>query len=56
MGQRTPAGRFWNIGPQYTLYVPGPWLKNWTNEVVVFDFDGKANHDLRGLDHPLFSE
>ncbi len=30
-------GRFWNIGPQKTLYVPGPWLKKGRNEVVVFD-------------------
>ncbi len=30
-------GRFWNIGPQVTLYVPGPWLKKGRNEVVVFD-------------------
>src|SRR4030095_13140491 len=26
-------GRFWDIGPQQTLYVPGPWLRVGTNEV-----------------------
>ncbi len=30
-------GRFWNIGPQQTLFVPGPWLKTGSNEIVVFD-------------------
>lgn len=30
-------GRFWNIGPQQTLYVPGPWLRKGENEVVVFE-------------------
>jgi beta-galactosidase len=30
-------GRFWNIGPQVTLYVPGPWLKKGSNDVVIFD-------------------
>jgi beta-galactosidase len=30
-------GRFWNIGPQQTLYVPAPWLKVGKNEVVAFD-------------------
>jgi len=30
-------GRYWNIGPQYRLYCPGPWLKKGENEVVVFD-------------------
>jgi beta-galactosidase len=30
-------GRFWNIGPQQTMYVPGPWLKKGANELIVFD-------------------
>jgi beta-galactosidase len=30
-------GRFWAIGPQVTLYVPGPWLKQGRNDVVIFD-------------------
>jgi beta-galactosidase len=30
-------GRFWNIGPQETLYVPAPWLKQGKNDVLVFD-------------------
>ncbi len=49
-------GRFWNIGPQYTLYVPGVWLKTGVNGVVVFDLDGKANHDLRGLTDPVYAD
>jgi beta-galactosidase len=32
-----PIGRFWNLGPQDTLYVPGPWLKQGTNAIEVFD-------------------
>ena len=42
-------GRFWQIGPQQTLYLPGCWLKKGKNEVVVLDvvgpktsFNGKA--------------
>lgn len=27
-------GRYWNVGPQETLYVPGPWLKPGLNEVT----------------------
>lgn len=27
-------GRYWNLGPQETLYVPGPWLKPGLNEVI----------------------
>jgi beta-galactosidase len=42
-------GRFWNIGPQKTLYVPGPWLKQGANEVVLFDVDGHPSPTLEGL-------
>ena len=30
-------GRYWKVGPQQTLYLPGCWLKEGENEVVVFD-------------------
>ncbi len=33
-------GRFWHIGPQQTLYLPGCWLKKGKNEVVVLDVVG----------------
>ena len=50
-------GRFWQIGPQQTLYVPGCWLKKGLNEVVVLDMigpekpvcSGKATHQLDAL-------
>jgi len=42
-------GRFWNIGPQKTLYLPGPWLKKGKNEVLVFDVDGTSGEILEGL-------
>jgi beta-galactosidase len=30
-------GRYWNLGPQQTLYLPGCWLKKGRNEVVIFE-------------------
>jgi beta-galactosidase len=45
-------GRFWNIAPQKTLYVPGPWLKPGKNEVIVFDVDGHPSATLHGLTKP----
>ena len=33
-------GRFWCIGPQQTLYVPGCWMKKGDNEIVILDFFG----------------
>ncbi len=31
-------GRYWNIGPQFRLYCPAPFLRAGENRVVVFDF------------------
>ncbi|XP_008686631.2 beta-galactosidase-1-like protein 2 [Ursus maritimus] len=30
-------GRYWNVGPQETLYLPGPWLHPGSNEIIVFE-------------------
>jgi len=49
------VGRFWNVGPQQTLYVPAPWLKKGTNDVVVFTLGGKSLR-LRGLREPILDE
>ena len=35
-------GRFWSIGPQQTLYVPGCWLHKGRNELVVLDVIGPS--------------
>jgi len=41
-----PLGRFWSVGPQFTLYTPGPWLHVGANTVTVFDLQGTANESL----------
>ena len=33
-------GRYWEVGPQKTLYVPASVLKKGVNEIVVFESDG----------------
>ena len=50
-----PLGRFWNVGPEKTLYVPAPWLKPGQNEVVVFDLKGEADRKIEGSDHPILN-
>lgn len=48
-------GRFWKIGPQQTLYLPGVWLKKGANEIVVFD-EGPSSSvvpTIQGLDQPI---
>ena len=42
-------GRYWRIGPQYTLYLPGCWLKEGKNEVIVLDIEPTGHHSLRGV-------
>jgi beta-galactosidase len=48
-------GRVWDIGPQRALYVPGPWLKQGHNEMVVFDLNGQGKRTMQGLDHPALN-
>jgi beta-galactosidase len=49
-------GRYWNIGPQQTIYVPGPWLRKGNNEVLVSDVLGDTQRWLKTLDHPVLGE
>ena len=30
-------GRYWSVGPQQTLYIPGVWLKKGENEIIIFE-------------------
>jgi beta-galactosidase len=48
-------GRFWDIGPQQTLYVPGPWLRRGANEVVVYSFNPPVQRTMAGLPGAVFS-
>ncbi len=47
------AGRFWNVGPQRSLYVPGTWLRPGANEAVAFDLFDSAR-TLRGSCDPIW--
>ncbi|XP_061105443.1 beta-galactosidase-1-like protein 2, partial [Conger conger] len=41
-------GRYWSIGPQQALYVPGPWINSGINQVIVFEeqeADGKVHFE-----------
>jgi beta-galactosidase len=39
-------GRYWEVGPQFTLYVPAPWLKVGENEIIIFDMEGSQTSKL----------
>lgn len=42
----TPLGRFWSIGPQYALYMPGAWLQTGANNATFFDLNADASDHL----------
>ena len=43
-------GRFWNVGPQYRLYCPGVWLKEGTNEIIIFDMHQTEPGVIQGVE------
>jgi beta-galactosidase len=45
-------GRFWDIGPMGSLFLPGAWLQTGPNRITVLDLDGGSNLSLAGQDHP----
>ena len=51
-----PLGRYWSIGPTQTLYLPGCWIREGANEVVLLDLEGPEDPHLEGLDRPILDE
>jgi len=49
-------GRFWNLGPQQTLYLPAPWLRKGKNEVAIFGLMSPKHRTLRGVRSPVLDE
>lgn len=46
-------GRYWYIGPQQTLYVPGVWLRRGENSIVVLEIEERGHRTVRGLKNPI---
>ena len=45
-------GRYWEIGPQKTLYIPGPLLKQGKNEIVVLELHQLSGDSAEFTDTP----
>ena len=46
-------GRYWGIGPQQTLYVPGCWLNKGRNDIMVFEQINQTIHlNISGIKTP----
>ncbi len=48
-------GRYWNIGPQQTIYVPAEWLKKGKNEIAVFELLKSNETELKGITTPILN-
>jgi beta-galactosidase len=46
-------GRYWQVGPQQTLYVPAEWLKKGNNKITVLELIKPAANTLQGIDHAI---
>jgi beta-galactosidase len=49
-------GRYWQIGPTQTMYLPGCWLKPGKNEIVVLDLEANAKPVVAGLAKPILDQ
>lgn len=50
-------GRYWRIGPQQTLYLPGCWLRPGQNEVLVLEqLNDAPQKTLKTTDKPVLDE
>ena len=50
-------GRYWKVGPQHTLYLPGCFLKKGNNDIVIFEQQNDSRKtELQGITEPILRE
>ncbi len=49
-------GRYWDIGPQQTIYVPAPWLKKGKNSIVVFEELKTGQDEIGSIETPILNQ
>lgn len=50
-------GRYWKVGPQQTLYLPGCFLKKGVNSIVVFEqLNDEPKSELSGVANPVLDK
>jgi beta-galactosidase len=47
-------GRYWNVGPMGSLFLPGAWLHEGVNAITVMDLNGGKEIETQGDDHPTY--
>ena len=50
-------GRYWYVGPQQTLYLPGCWLRKGQNEIVILDqLNDSRLPSVSGVETPVLEQ
>jgi beta-galactosidase len=49
-------GRYWNIGPQQSVYIPVEWLKNGNNQIMILELLKPEQNTLSSSDHPILNK
>ena len=49
-------GRYWEVGPQQTIYLPAEWLKVGKNEIIIFELLKTDQSKLQGLEMPILDQ
>ena len=49
-------GKYWQIGPQQTIYIPAAWLKKGKNELVVFDALKSGHTTISTVSKPILDQ
>lgn len=50
-------GRYWSVGPQQTLYLPGCWLKKGKNTIVIFEQKNETiQKNIKSISTPILED
>lgn len=50
-------GRYWQVGPQQTLYLPGVWLNEGENKIVIFEQQNdKEQSEIKTVKTPVLTD
>lgn len=53
---QTNIGRFWEVGPTLSLYIPKGLLQEGSNEIVIFETEGTYQPEISLIKEPLYKE
>jgi len=49
-------GRYWEIGPQQTIYLPAEWQKNGVNDIEILELLKPGQQKLQGIEKPILNQ